>query len=395
MDIQKKLVINKIIKEFQICSQIRFNGQLEWHDKNQKICSFYYLLGRIVWATGGVHPVRRWQRQMNKHCPEVKALELNFSREDLEMNVWDYNILSILYKQMKIGLKEISAVVDGTIQEVLFDLFQQSFSSPLKSQRQQQQFFDMPMTLRTIQLFLGLADETRQACQAWQDAGLEKLSPHLAPIVRQREKLRQQIGVNERVYQNIVKLMNGQNTFLDLSALKNQDLLPLTLSLFPYIKSGIIEAIEVSDLPLPIKEIQVARSNRRPRNNNAPLIACVDDSPQIRQMIEQIITPVGFRFIGIEDPLEVLPVLIEKKPNLIFLDLIMPMMNGYEVCSQLRIISQFAHTPIIILTGNDGIVDRVRAKMVKASDFMGKPVEAEKVLAIIDKYLHSMGHQGV
>ena len=64
----------------------------------------------------------------------------------------------------------------------------------------------------------------------------------------------------------------------------------------------------------------------------------------------------------------------------------MPNANGYEICSQLRKLSVFRNTPIVILTGNDGIVDRVRAKMVGASDFLSKPVKQEVVLEVIRKY---------
>jgi chemotaxis family two-component system response regulator PixG len=65
----------------------------------------------------------------------------------------------------------------------------------------------------------------------------------------------------------------------------------------------------------------------------------------------------------------------------------MPNTNGYEICIQLRKVSAFRETPIIILTGNDGIIDRVRAKVVGATDFLGKPVDAETVLAVANKYL--------
>jgi chemotaxis family two-component system response regulator PixG len=81
--------------------------------------------------------------------------------------------------------------------------------------------------------------------------------------------------------------------------------------------------------------------------------------------------------------------LLSRKPDLIFLDLVMPNTNGYEICSQLRKVSAFRITPIIILTGNDGIIDRVRAKIVGASDFLSKPVDAETVLAVTSKHLNS------
>jgi CheY-like chemotaxis protein len=82
-----------------------------------------------------------------------------------------------------------------------------------------------------------------------------------------------------------------------------------------------------------------------------------------------------------------LPILLEHKPDLIFLDLVMPIANGYEICAQIRRVSAFKDTPVIILTSNDGIVDRVRAKMVGSSGFLAKPIEPDKVLATLQRYL--------
>jgi chemotaxis family two-component system response regulator PixG len=65
----------------------------------------------------------------------------------------------------------------------------------------------------------------------------------------------------------------------------------------------------------------------------------------------------------------------------------MPCTNGYELCAQLRRISLFNQTPIIILTGSDGIFDRTRAKVVGSTDFITKPIVADKVMGILRKYL--------
>jgi DNA-binding response OmpR family regulator len=65
----------------------------------------------------------------------------------------------------------------------------------------------------------------------------------------------------------------------------------------------------------------------------------------------------------------------------------MPIANGYEICAQIRRVSALKNMPVVILTGRDGLVDRVRATIVGCSDFIAKPVEAEKVLKVIEKYL--------
>jgi two-component system, chemotaxis family, response regulator PixG len=106
--------------------------------------------------------------------------------------------------------------------------------------------------------------------------------------------------------------------------------------------------------------------------------------------MERIFRGAGYSYLGIQDSLRAVPQLLIHKPALIFLDLVMPSTNGYEVCSQLRKTSVFKETPIVILTGNDGIVDRVRAKVVGATDFLGKPVDGETVLAVTEQCLSAV-----
>ncbi|MHC0066179.1 response regulator [Nostoc sp. UIC 10890] len=118
-----------------------------------------------------------------------------------------------------------------------------------------------------------------------------------------------------------------------------------------------------------------------------PLVACVDDSPMICRSLEEILTHQGYRFVGIQDSLTAVLNLIKSKPDFIFLDLLMPKVNGYEICSQIRKTPSLKNVPVVILTGKDGIVDRMRAKLVGATDFLGKPVEADKVLNMLHKYL--------
>ncbi len=118
-----------------------------------------------------------------------------------------------------------------------------------------------------------------------------------------------------------------------------------------------------------------------------PLIAYIDDSRSDSLKMAYILTKSGYRCINIQESVSALTTLLENKPSLIFLDLVMPIANGYEICAQIRRVSALNNTPVIILTSNDGIVDRVRAKMVGSSGFLAKPITTEKVLKIIQKYL--------
>lgn len=92
--------------------------------------------------------------------------------------------------------------------------------------------------------------------------------------------------------------------------------------------------------------------------------------------------------MGTQDPLKSISIFLAKRPDVILLDLKMPVTNGYELCEIMRKISIFKKIPIIILTGQDGVVDRVRAKMVGATDFVSKSAGPSKLIDVIAKYIH-------
>ena len=95
----------------------------------------------------------------------------------------------------------------------------------------------------------------------------------------------------------------------------------------------------------------------------------------------------GYRFVAINDSEDAIPALLERQPDLIFLDIVMPGVNGYDLCAQLRKYPEFKKTPIIFLTSNSGIIDRLRAKLVGSSDFLKKTVDADELLQKILEHL--------
>jgi|GEM_PF-3427623 len=119
-----------------------------------------------------------------------------------------------------------------------------------------------------------------------------------------------------------------------------------------------------------------------------PTIVHIDDSPVEGKLMATILADLNCNFTQVNNAMTAVAALLKIKPDLVFLDLNMPIVNGYEICAQVRRVEAFKDIPIVILTANDGLVDRVRAKMVGATDFMSKPIEREKVSQIITKYLH-------
>ncbi|OKH12744.1 two-component system response regulator [Fischerella major NIES-592] len=383
MSFTEKSNFSQLINEFNNCIKLQYNGELKIKIVKGQVYTFYYRLGRIVWATGGSHPFRRWRRLMAQHCPQIDIAQVRSHFIDLSRDYWDYRVLETLYSQQKINREQVNTITESTIHELLFDLIQQANYSVINYERQQQIILNSPMSFTNVQMAL---QEAQQLWQAWLAAGLAKFSPNLAPIVCQPEELQQQ--VSPQIYQKFISLMTGKHTLRDLAIKLKQNVLPVTRSLLPFILKGVIELVEVPDLPM----LQLVHgknvSSSPPHAPKPPLVACIDDSPQVCQMLEQMLVPNGFRCLKIQDPIQALPNLIQNKPDLIFLDLIMPVINGYEMCTQIRRISTFTNTPIIILTSQDDLLDRIRTRVIGATEFISKPITVDKTMALIRKYLH-------
>ncbi|MEH1997414.1 response regulator [Nostoc sp.] len=377
-----EVISNNLVNQFQSCTQLQYNGKLNIKSSKGSQWTFYYRLGRIVWATGGTHPFRRWRRHLAQNCPQIDVDKLQLSLQDLSIDYWDYRLLEIFYKKQKIQREQINSIVDNTIAELLFDVAMQGNFASISCNRSQEVILEAPMSFTSAEMSV---KHMQDSWKIWSEAGLANFSPDLAPFLRRPEILQQMVSPS--VYKNFANFINGKFTLRDLAVKMKQSVLPLTRSLVPYILKGIIELVEVPDLPLGVTEVNNNSTITQLKKRTAPLVACVDDSPQVCKMLEDIITSNGLRFVKIQDAVQALPTLIQDKPDLIFLDLIMPVASGYEICTQLRRISAFSNTPIIILTGNDGFLDRVRAKVVGSTDFLTKPVVADKVMAIIRKYL--------
>jgi twitching motility two-component system response regulator PilG len=117
-------------------------------------------------------------------------------------------------------------------------------------------------------------------------------------------------------------------------------------------------------------------------------IACIDDSPTILHSIKTFLDDSSFSVLLINDPLKALMQVVRNKPDLILLDVGMPNLDGYELCSLLRRHPSFKHTPIIMVTGHTGFIDRAKAKLVGASGYLTKPFTQSDLLKMVFKHLN-------
>ena len=387
--------INALTGQLNYCIQEEFTGQLDLQFENSQQWTLHFNLGRLIWGAGGLHPIRRWRRQLYQYCPTL-TVGAHKQPEDWPLHL-DYGSLTALLKEGKVQSKEVQAVVNGLIVEILFDIFQQweqgNYTSELKLifKYTQPNFADSIRV--TVPVYFALS-EAIPCWQAWQKCGLKRYSQNQAPKICDSERLQKRLLPS--TYQNLATLMTGDQTLRDIAIQCGKDPLTITKSLIPHLNLGLIKLVEVDDLKTFVKPFvkdlpqlqSISQSNSYGCSQpSPPLIAHIDDSKIEGQIMGRILTSMGYRFLHIEEPLQSLPLLLKHEPSLIFLDLVMPIINGYEACAQIHRISKFKDTPVIILTGKDGVMDRIRAKLSGSTDFLTKPITVKKVEAILQKYL--------
>jgi chemotaxis family two-component system response regulator PixG len=393
-----KMMEKTLLEQLEQFSTERFTGCLDIQLGSDPTWSLYFCVGRLVWQTGGAHAVDRWRRLLTQYCPQVTEADLAAIPVP-STHCRDYKVLTGLLRQNKISREAMLNLIETALTEVLFDLVQareacilrEQGSCQLRLTQDTQVRLEEPITFYKMEQ---IALKVQEQWQSWQAAGFAGYSPNLVPALHFPTLFQQQVSAPN--FQVLSQLIDGKHTLRSLALKMRQDTLSLLHSLIPYVKTGSIKWVdpqispqqnpttEVSRKPLQIPALPVAKSEPA---TSQPLLVCIDDSPTVCKTLETIASQNHCRFLGIQSSIQAIPLLLKHKPDLIFLDLVMPVANGYEICAQIRRISSLKEVPVVTLTGNDGIVDRMRAKMVGSTDFLAKPVDEAKVVGMIQKFL--------
>jgi two-component system, chemotaxis family, response regulator PixG len=388
-----------------------FSGNLVVKIEPNLNWTFSFRLGRVGWVSGGVDPLDCWQRHLalaRLEIPVNKLAEINTPT----LRGLDSNTLADLLVESLIDRQKCADIVTGMTVESLFDIIQFSQHGGNRLSYRFTETGAGNVELNLVLPVLEIEPILTRAIQTWQEWSKLELgvyAPSLFPLVNKSSEEIAKVLDGSDLYHTVLAI-DGNRSIRRLAASNRQSVAEFTTTLLPLFRSGFI-----SLLPQPKSRdvrtgsiggdrsgqpsVSLSLENRSgaPTGSSAslqsaqvkqaPLIACVDDSLLIYQSLERILDANGYRHYGVQDPLKIMPSLIRNKPDFIFLDLLMPITNGYEVCEQIRKTPSLKHIPVIILTGKDGLIDRMRSKMVGATGFLGKPVEAEAVLQMIDKYL--------
>ena len=120
-------------------------------------------------------------------------------------------------------------------------------------------------------------------------------------------------------------------------------------------------------------------------------VMVVDDSKTIRRTAETLLRKEGFEVVTAVDGFEALGKIADYQPDLIFLDIMMPRLDGYQTCALIKHHRVFRKTPVVMLSSRDGLFDRARGRVVGSDRHITKPFTKEDLLAVIAHYGSSIG----
>ena len=129
-------------------------------------------------------------------------------------------------------------------------------------------------------------------------------------------------------------------------------------------------------------------SDNASRSLNGLKILVVDDSKTIRRTAETLLTKEGCQVFTAIDGFDALSKIADHQPDLIFVDIMMPRLDGYETCSLIKHNKIFKETPVIMLSSKDGLFDRARGRIVGSEQYLTKPFTKDELLGAISNQIN-------
>jgi twitching motility two-component system response regulator PilG len=118
-----------------------------------------------------------------------------------------------------------------------------------------------------------------------------------------------------------------------------------------------------------------------------PRVLLVDDSRVVRKIVEMTLWRERIEVVTASDGLGALAAVSDTQPDLMLLDILLPRMDGYQVCQVVRHHQDYRDLPILLLSGKDSLVDRVRGRMAGSTDYISKPFDTAELVWTVKRYL--------
>lgn len=377
-------------------SHAAWSGCIEVEEPRDPSVSWhvYLLEGKIIYITDAIGQQVRlnylWQKfKLGSNCPQLdkeqasEYVQLCQNLSDKQLS--EVEIKKLLFKFTREGLINVLSIEQTTINLIPAKRVTKplaGFSLQQLGAKLEQQIVGAKHTRSFLDsLFSRLYLEQKNALTFYKIWKPLYSNPELEAITK-NHKLSSFVSLfvaKSCLYQIATKL--NVDTYFLANHLK-QSISEKLVDLYPYKELSAKELNQKSQSQ-ENNDSQKNSSNPSAANKpNATLIVCIDDSKTVQRQVKMTLEAGGYQVLGILDPTTALKQLSQHQPAVIFLDINMPNLNGYDLCSLLRKSQKFKDIPIVMLTGRDGMIDRVRAKIVGATDYLTKPCDPNKLITL-------------
>ncbi|MBC6417879.1 MAG: response regulator [Prochloron sp. SP5CPC1] len=346
---QKK---SKIVIPSKIVKQLiddKVSGRLTIYDVSDKSVQWRVFMGdgKIHFASSAMGERERQTYLLSQLLPQSKLPFLSDLSDD-------YQYVCNIWRAGNLSLQQLRRVLFQLTREAVSQVW--GLSRGLIKFKKTIGLDPLLLSLPLNKLIFGVQEEIK----TWVQLRPEITSPFQRPLIENRERVFNHSwlnGPNDDWVENLVRTFNKNPCLYEVAHRTGQDSLDLALFLQPLVKDGAIKMLPYGN----------------PKNKNSPLIACIDDSETSQQFVKKVLEASGFRVINIVNPARSMMTLARHKPDLILMDINMPEIDGYELCQVLKQSRLMRKTPITMLTGRDGLIDKIRAKLVGAVGYISKP----------------------
>lgn len=341
----------------------------------------FFLNGQIVYCQAGESSLSRIDDYLRHYRVEKRLNKTQLATLE-STNSPEYAYIWALLEQNIITPKVARNIIHGLVHETLFDLL---------SLHQGSFIFDLGAALvpqlTSLEITFLVTKITKQV-QEWKQLYPHIQSPEQLPVLADIARLTDSLPVS--TVNKLQHWADGKTSLRQLARSLNRDILTVAKAIYPYVQQGWLQLVySATSTP----------GNQTPSweqvDKHKGRIICIEDAISICETVESILKPQGYEAISITKPLEALSLVFQLKPNLILCDIAMPELDGYEICSMLRHSTAFRLVPIIMLTGKEGFIDRVRARMVGATDYLTKPFADTELLMLVEKYINLDSSVGI
>lgn len=115
-------------------------------------------------------------------------------------------------------------------------------------------------------------------------------------------------------------------------------------------------------------------------------VMIIDDSKTIRRTAETLLQKAGCDVVTAVDGFDALSKIVDNNPDIIFVDIMMPRLDGYQTCALIKNNPEYANKPVIMLSSKDGLFDKARGRIVGSDEYLTKPFSKDELFGAIERY---------